>query len=70
MDKNTKAFMMQLNDNELFQQHIRLNVVTEMPLIPRYSCKQDNTEEWKAASYRREGFELALMTMGIKYQEK
>lgn len=71
LDKNTRAYMAKLNDDPFFQQHIKTNVLPEMPVIPPYKSDDDsdNTEDWKAASLRKEGFIEALNIMGVNIVE-
>ena len=41
----------------------------ERPLIPEFSPSQDNTERWKQASGRRQGYDLCLGIFGLKIGE-
>lgn len=60
-DKNVRTYIAQLIDNELFQQHIRTNVLPKTPTIKPYSVEDAKAEEhWKADSYRLEGFKLCF----------
>lgn len=60
-DKNVRAFIVQLIDNELFQQHIHRNVLPKMPSVKPYDVDDEKSEErWKADSYRLEGFKLCF----------
>lgn len=39
------------------------------PLVPTYKHKNDNTEEWKYYSAKREGFDLVLQFLKIKPED-
>ena len=38
----------------------------QRPVIPAYTHSPDNTEEWKANSNQRQGFNLCLTLLGEK----
>jgi len=60
-----------LRQNETFQTVMR-EVRKERPEIPLHNHETentpDNTEEWKALSNQRRGFELALSYFGEYYE--
>lgn len=43
-------------------------LITELydhrPVVPEYDYTDDNTQEWKALSNKRQGFDLALTLLG------
>jgi hypothetical protein len=39
------------------------------PSIPAFSHREDNTDEWKANSLRREGFDLCLAVLKINLEK-
>lgn len=56
-----------LRNIEVFQTVIQ-KVRKERPEIPLHNHDPDNTEEWKALSNQRRGFELALSYFGEYYE--
>lgn len=61
-DKIAKELVVRTLNNELFQQHIKRNVLPKMPEIKPYNVNDEkSTETWKADSYRQEGFRLCFM---------
>lgn len=61
-DKIAKELVIQVLNNELFQQHIKRNVLPKMPMIRPYDVNNDKSvEQWKSDSYRLEGFKLCFM---------
>lgn len=62
-----KAELEILRQNELFQTVMR-EAKKQRPEIPLHNHDPDNTEEWKALSNQRRGFELALSYFGEYYE--
>ena len=44
--------------------HVQAKLQAQKPTIPAYDYYSDNTEEWKALSNQRKGYDLALSILG------
>lgn len=63
-DTINKEYIVQIVNNELFQQHVRMNVLPKMPTIRPYDVNDERSvERWKADSHRMEGFKLCFSHM-------
>lgn len=61
--------LIELRSQSWFRTFIEEHVKANMPDVPRWTPVDDNTELWKAASMKREGYILALMQFGFKPED-
>ena len=67
---NLIEFKKQMVADAVFQQIIRNEILPNMPTIPEYDAKADNTEEWKSQTYLRRGYILCFQELtGINLED-
>lgn len=59
MSDNFKSYQKWLNEQELFRT-LAKDVANKKPILPPFDIQNDNTDEWKAKSGMRQGFDLAF----------
>ena len=63
---NRKAWLQKLHEDPLFKQYIIKELEAKRPSIPNWNPNEDNTEKWKEKSAQQNGFDMALIVLGIK----
>ena len=61
-----KDFLIQLNGEEWFKRFAEDVLKANIPEVPTYNPREDNTDRWKYDSAMREGFLLCLNLLGVK----
>lgn len=56
-------YIEQLRASPMFQEHLE-KVKAARPVVPQYTPRPDNTDQWKAQSLMLQGFNLCLMMFG------
>ena len=68
MDKSLKLFLTAISEHPHYQDFIDL-VAANRPRVPTYNCSDDNTERWKFASGRQQGYDLFASFLNLKFEE-
>jgi len=63
-----ESFLLELNSNQMFQTLLKEKILPQRPHVPVYHPSKNNTEEWKYQSGFKDGFDLVLQLLKVKYE--
>ena len=63
-----ESFLLELNSNPMFQVMLKEKILPSRPQVPTYHPSKQNTEDWKYQSGLRDGFDIVLQLLKVKYE--
>ena len=62
-----ESLLLEIHSNPIFKQYLEKEVLPRRPSIPTYHPGKNNVEDWKYQSGLRDGFDLMLQLLKVKY---